>query len=101
MGAARTGPRAMAAKHGMVTPMDEYDRRELAELFAADDRWRAEHEDWLARRAAESIPSPVRETGPDGILYRTTEQTSQSRTPAADAAPRCTMPFTAPVKTSC
>jgi hypothetical protein len=54
----------------MMTPEE---RRELAQLYAADDRLRAEHADWLARREA-AAASPVQKSDPEGILYRTTEQ---------------------------
>ena len=61
----------------MVTPMlDEHERRELRELYAADDRLRAENEEYLARMAARAEhhePAggpPVRETGDSGIIYR-------------------------------
>jgi hypothetical protein len=60
--------------------MDEHTRRALAELFAADDKWRAEHEDWLARRNAER-EALARKSGEDGLMHRTTENN------ARDAAP--------------
>lgn len=67
--------------------MDEHTRRTLAELFAADDKWRAEHEDWLARRNAESIPPPVRENDGGAVLYRTTDQNAQASPQTAAPTP--------------
>jgi len=67
----------------MVAHMTDDERRELAELYAADDRLRAEHADWLARREA-AAASPV-------LLYRTTEQNVPAPAPqpggAADSQP--------------
>jgi hypothetical protein len=49
--------------------MNEFERRVLAELFREDDRLRAEHEQWEARREAEAAP-PVEKSGAEVVLYR-------------------------------
>ena len=60
----------------------EYERRYLAELYAEDDRLRAEHTEWLARREAQASP-PVENSDRDDILYRRNENNEQVA-PAAD-----------------
>ena len=49
--------------------MTNDERRELAELYAADDRLRAGHADWMARREA-AAASPVQRSNAEGVLYR-------------------------------
>ena len=65
----------------MVT--DE-ERRQLAELFREDDRLRAEHVDWTARRNPGASPS-MRKSGDEAVLYRTIEQTAPQ--PATEPQP--------------
>jgi hypothetical protein len=67
----------MGERRDLVTTMlDEHERCELRALYAADDRLRAENEEYLARTAARAEHhepaggSPVRETGDAGIVYR-------------------------------
>jgi hypothetical protein len=62
--------------------MTDEERRLLAEIFREDDRWRAEHEDWLARREAER-EALARKSGEDGLVYRTTENNAQVAAPVA------------------
>jgi hypothetical protein len=62
--------------------MTDDERRELAELYAADDRLRAEHADWLARREA-AAAAPVRKSNAEGVLYRTSENNAQAPAVAA------------------
>jgi len=66
--------------------MTDDERRELAELYAADDRLRAEHADWLARREAAS-GAPVQKSDEPGILYRVTDNNSLRPAPEPDAEP--------------
>jgi len=49
--------------------MTDDERRELAELYAADDRLRQEHEQWFAQREA-AREALVQKTGPEDVLYR-------------------------------
>jgi hypothetical protein len=70
-----------------MTMTDEYERRQLAELFREDDRLRAEHEEWLARRqAAQQPPEPAsfvkREAST--TLYRVID--NNALPPAAESA---------------
>src|SRR5215471_1837597 len=66
--------------------MTPEDRRELAELYAADDRLRQEHEQWFVQRGAER-EALVREKGPDGFLYREHENNALVPGTAADSEP--------------
>ena len=62
-------------------PMDDVLRNDLAEIYAADDRWRYDHEQWLARRNAAGA-LPVRETASPGILHRDYSGGALAGTPA-------------------
>src|SRR5262245_39931036 len=48
-------------------------RAELAELFAEDDRQRAEHREWLARREAHAASLVRRNDNPAGLVFKTTD----------------------------
>jgi hypothetical protein len=61
-------------------------REELRELFAEDDRRRAEHEDYMARRAARAASS-VREIDGSGLLYRDLDNNALTAAPAVEAEP--------------
>lgn len=53
-----------------MNPMwNEDDRRMLAELCRQDDRLRAEHHEWMARRKSPAS-LPMRETDDAGVIYR-------------------------------
>jgi hypothetical protein len=66
--------------------MTEDERRQLAELFREDDRLRAEHEQWMARREAKAA-SPVRESDPAALVYRTNENGAPAGASVTDTAP--------------
>jgi hypothetical protein len=63
--------------------MDEHERRLLNEIYAADDKWRAEHEAWLARRKAER--AQARKTDASGLLHRTSPDNEPPPAPEPDA----------------
>jgi hypothetical protein len=50
--------------------LSEDERRELRELYAADDRLRAENEEWFARTKQPVGGPPMHETADAGIMYR-------------------------------
>jgi hypothetical protein len=66
--------------------MTDDERRELRDLMQAHDRMMTEHQEWMARREAAASP-PARENGPQGILYRATENNAQPPVAAMDATP--------------
>src|SRR5262249_112607 len=68
-------PRAVHLRGLLVTPMwTEEDRRQLAELCRLDDRLRAEHAAWMARREAQG-QALTRKSDDQGALGdRTTEK---------------------------
>ena len=63
----------------LVSPMNEDDRRALAELFREDDRLRAERASEAMRRGT------VSETDADGLVYRTHDSNASLPAPQPDA----------------
>jgi cell division septum initiation protein DivIVA len=70
----------------MVTHMSDEDRRSLAELYAEDDRLRAEHEQWMADREA-AAHAPVRKSDESAVLYREHHDNAPAPAPQPDAEP--------------
>jgi len=66
--------------------MDEFERRQLAELFREDDRLRAELAEWMARREAEAS---VQKSERDDILYREHDNNAPAAAAADDGAGLC------------
>jgi hypothetical protein len=60
-------------------------KAELEELYREDDRLRAEHRAWMARRAPSASP-PVRETDDASIIYRTVDNNAMAAAPQPEDA---------------
>jgi hypothetical protein len=66
--------------------MSDEDRRSLAELYAEDDRLRAEHEQWMADREA-AAHAPVRKSDESAVLYREHHDNAPAPAPEPEAEP--------------
>jgi hypothetical protein len=62
--------------------IDDEFRRELRELYRADDRARAEHDDYMRQRKARASP-PVSQAESEVIMYRTVDNNAALAAPAA------------------
>src|SRR5262245_53219140 len=68
-------------QHGEATMIDDEFRRYLADLYAEDDRMRAEHAEWMAERKA-----LAQKSDDDGLLYRTHEENASLPGPEPELA---------------